>query len=148
MVKYGPSIEVTLQTHRRCPQVPGTEATRQLLAPHYQRLIVWYPPLPPGHKILKGYMEALEEEYKGGAHQVEDWTMIWLDTVPESEFEDAGTTKEFFKKWLDTTETMVAEKTITPKEMKGHWGLNEPAPAQVQRGETFADSPHRMQAWL
>jgi len=95
-------------------------------ADHYSRLLVLYPPLPPGHKILKGYMEALEEEYKGGAHQVEDWTMIWLDTVPESEFEDAGTTKDFFKNWLDTTESMVAEKLITVGEMKGHWGLNEP----------------------
>jgi len=96
-------------------------------ADHYQRFLVIYPPLPPGHKILKGYMESLEEEYKDGAHQVEDWTMIWLDTVPESEFEDAGTTKEFFKGWLDTTETMVAEKTVSVKELKGHWGLNAPA---------------------
>jgi len=96
-------------------------------ADHYQRLLVLYPPLAPGHKILKGYMEALEEEYKGGAHQVEDWTMIWLDTVKEEEFEEAGTTKEFFKGWLDTTETMVAEKTVTVAEMKGHWGLNAPA---------------------
>ena len=104
------------------------ELGKKRKADHYQRLLVLYPPLPPGHKILSGYMEALEEEYKGGAHQVEDWTMIWLDTVSEGEFEEAGTTKEFFKGWLDITETMVAEKLVTTKEMKGHWGLNAPAP--------------------
>ena len=104
------------------------ELGKKRKADHYQRLIVWYPPLPPGHKILRGYYEALEEEYKGGVHQVEDWTMIWLETVSEEEFEDAGTNKAFFKQWLDTTESMVAEKLVTTKEMKGHWGLNEPEP--------------------
>ena len=46
------------------------ELGKKRKADHYQRLIVWYPPLPPGHKILRGYYEALEEEYKGGVHQV------------------------------------------------------------------------------
>ena len=54
--------------------------------------------------------------------------LIWLETVSEEEFEDAGTNKAFFKQWLDTTESMVAEKLVTTKEMKGHWGLNEPEP--------------------
>jgi len=95
---------------------------------HYQGLIMKYPPLPKGHKILRGYAEALEEEYKNGTHQEEDWTMIWLDTVTDEEFEEANSTRDFFKAWLDITESMVAEKIVSIKELKGHWGLIEEPP--------------------
>ena len=61
-----------------------------------------------------------------GGHVVQqddDWTGIWLDTVDESEFEEAGTDKAFFKSWVDITETMVAEKAVAINELKAHWGL-------------------------
>lgn len=94
---------------------------------HYQRLLVLNPPIERGHKILKGYADALSEEYKG-AEPGEDWTMMWLNTVEDSEFDEAGTTREVFKGWLDVTESMVAEKLVTINELKSNWGCLE-APA-------------------
>ena len=106
-------------------------------ADHYQRLLLLNPPLPKGNKILKGFAEALEEEYKSG-NTGDDWTGMWLDTVEESEFEDAGTSKDFFKEWFDVTESMVAEKKVSVREMKGHWGLNE---AAVEPTRTYEPAP-------
>ena len=104
------------------------------------------------HTILKGFFEALREEYKGGVPG-DDWTMMWFNTwahsplrahaprlhvrhhylcpahvrmrthmhvwampfggsVPEGDFSSAGTSKEAFKRWLDVTESMVAEKRV------------------------------------
>jgi len=57
--------------------------------------------------------------------------MMWLNTVEDSSFEEAGTTREVFKGWLDVTETMVAEKLVTIKELKGHWGTEERPVAQA-----------------
>jgi len=106
-------------------------------AEHYQRLLLLNPPLPKGNKILKGFAEALEEEYKKDATG-DDWTGMWLDTVDESEFEAAGTSKDFFKEWFDVTESMVADKKVTVKEMKAHWGLNE---APVAQARTYEPAP-------
>ena len=50
---------------------------------------------------------------------------MWLDTVSEDEFADAGSSKEFFQKWFDVTESMVAEKKVRITELQGHWGLVE-----------------------
>ena len=132
-------------------------------ANHYQRLLLLHPPLPKGHSLLRGFAAALEEEYKNDT-QGDDWTGIWLGTVEASDFEDAGTTKvraqswpitqiappillplsscdlsaiaqAFFKEWCDVTESMVAEKKVTIKEIKGHWGLNAVARAQPRTYE-------------
>ena len=78
----------------------------------------------------------LVEEYKND-EQGEDWTGMWLDTVPEEEFDDAGSSKEFFQKWFDVTESMVAEKTVTVAEMKAAWGLN--APPEVPKKPSYAE---------
>ena len=53
--------------------------------------------------------------------------MIWLDTVPESEFDEAGTTKEFVTNWIDVTESMVAEKLVTVRPPRAKTAANEPA---------------------
>jgi len=94
---------------------------------HYQRLLIMYPPAPPNHKLLHGYSSAIEEEYKGGAHSTEDWTTLWFETLKDEDFE-GGADREAFKKWMDCTESMVAEKRISPKELKAHWGLEEAKP--------------------
>ena len=100
-------------------------------ADHYQKMILFYPPMPPGHKLLRGYYEALCEEYKGGAHQVDDWTTIWFDTTSDDDFED-GTDRDSFKRWMDVTESMIAEKLVSTAELEGHWGLKkEPVKAAV-----------------
>ena len=65
-------------------------------ADHYQKMTLFYPPMPPGHKLLRGYYEALCEEYKGGAHQVDDWTTIWFDTTSDDDFED-GTDRDLVR---------------------------------------------------
>ena len=49
----------------------------------YQTLLIFHPPMPKGHAILRGYAEALAEEYKGGAHAAEDWTMLWFEQVAD-----------------------------------------------------------------
>jgi annexin A13 len=100
-------------------------------ADHYQRLILWYPPMPLGHKVLKGYLEALAEEYKGGQQSDDDWTTIWFETVSDEDFdadgdgESDGTDRAAFKAWMDVTESMIAEKRTTINELKSRWGLNE-----------------------
>ena len=109
-------------------------------AAHYQRLLLLNPPLPKGSSILKGFAEALEEEYKKD-NSGDDWTGMWLDEVPEAEFEDAGTSKDFFKKWFDVTESMVAEKKVSVKEMMGHWGLIEEPPKQERLYEPVPLEP-------
>jgi len=98
---------------------------------YYLRLLLLNPPMPPGHKVLKGYVQALTEEYKNDASG-DDWTGMWLGTVPDEDFEEAGTSKEFFKKWFDVTESMVAEKQVSISELKGHWGLVEAAPPPAE----------------
>ena len=40
---------------------------------------------------------------------MQDWTTIWFDTLNDDDFAE-GADKEAFKKWMDTTESMVAEK--------------------------------------
>eukprot|EP00322_Chrysochromulina_rotalis_P026845 CAMPEP_0115866008 /NCGR_PEP_ID=MMETSP0287-20121206/20027_1 /TAXON_ID=412157 /ORGANISM="Chrysochromulina rotalis, Strain UIO044" /LENGTH=1093 /DNA_ID=CAMNT_0003320561 /DNA_START=29 /DNA_END=3309 /DNA_ORIENTATION=- len=106
-------------------------------ADHYQRLLLLYPPVATGHKILKGYVEALAEEYKKDATG-DDWTTLWLDNVDDADFEEAGTRRDLFKKWYDVTESLVAEKKVTIKELKGHWGVADPPPEPRQGGSVYA----------
>jgi hypothetical protein len=106
------------------------EMGKERKAEHYQKLLLLYPPMPKGHKLLKGYHAALSEEYSKDASG-EDWTTIWFDALTDDDFdvdgdgELDGTDKEAFKKWMDVTESMIVEKRASLKEMKAHWGLNE-----------------------
>eukprot|EP00900_Chrysochromulina_parva_P010576 jgi/Chrpa1/1951/Chrysochromulina_OHIO_Genome00013467-RA len=109
-------------------------------AAHYQRLLLLNPPLPKKSSILKGFADALEEEYKKD-NSGDDWTGMWLDSVDEAEFEAAGTSKDFFKKWFDVTESMVAEKKVSVKEMEAHWGLIEEPPKQERLYEPVPLAP-------
>ena len=62
--------------------------------------------------MLKGYCEALAEEYKNN-EQGEDWTTLWLNNVPEGDFAEAGIDREFFKKWCGARAEVV-EPRSTP----------------------------------
>jgi len=107
-------------------------------ADHYQRLLLWYPPMPAGHKVLKGFYESLAEEYKNGAHQSDDWTTMWWETVTDEDFdadgdgESDGTDRAAFKAWMDVTESMIAEKRVTLGELEGQWGLKEEKPPEEE----------------
>ena len=91
------------------------EMGKKSKAEHYQKLVLLYPPMPKGHKLLQGYHDALVEEYVNDESH-EDWTTVWFDGLTDADFdvdgdgELDGVNKEAFKKWMDTTESMVAEK--------------------------------------
>jgi len=89
---------------------------------YFQRLLCMYPPVPAGHQLLHDYADALTREYqKGDAGMVQ----TWVDATDASTFEAAGTTKELFDAWQDTSEACVRDKNITVGELKHSWGLNK-----------------------
>ena len=101
-------------------------------AEHYQRLLLSQPPTAKGHRLLGGFFEALTEEYKASGRAADDWTSVWFGTLADDRFEAAGTTRDVFKRWLDVTESMVAEKKVSLNELKSAWGLR-PKPALAKQ---------------
>ena len=47
---------------------------------HYRRLLVMYPPVPNGHKILEAYLAALKAEYTDGQAGI---VKMWIDASAE-----------------------------------------------------------------
>jgi len=89
---------------------------------YYRRLLTMYPPLPSGHKLLKDYIDALEAEYKKGDSGM---VKLWIEATNDSDFTDAGTKKDTFDEWQDTSEAMVRDGLITLGELKAAWGVNK-----------------------
>mmetsp|Transcript_18138 Transcript_18138/g.30301 ORF Transcript_18138/g.30301 Transcript_18138/m.30301 type:complete len:1081 (+) Transcript_18138:3-3245(+) len=93
-------------------------------AQYYRRLLMLHPPLPQGNELLAAYKEALTAEYQDGTSgMVQDW----LDSVEESEIgDDEGETKSkaVFAEWVQTTQVMIEQKTVTIRECTNYWGLN------------------------
>jgi len=98
------------------------EQGKKRRAAYYRRLLTMYPPLPQGHKLLAAYIEALFAEYQKGE---EGMVSAWLTSVDGSEFEEAGTTKEFFDDWNNTSEDAIKNKYITIGELKHSWGVTK-----------------------
>jgi len=89
---------------------------------YYRRLLCMYPPVKPGHKLLKNYIEALIAEYKDGA---EGLVTNWINDTSAADFESAGVSKENFDEWQNTSEDMVKQKLITIPELKMAWGYDK-----------------------
>jgi len=123
---YGAKIVLWKQKYET-----AKEAGKKRRTAYYQRLLTMYPPLPQGHKILVAYCEALVTEYQKGE---EGMVAAWMSTVDEKEFEDAGTSKEFFDEWNNTSELCLKEKLITVGELKHSWGVNA-------KKKTLPDAP-------
>ena len=116
------------------------EMGKKAKADHYQHLLILYPPVKLGSELLRGYAEALAEEYKGGTQSAEDWTTMWLATVQDDKLEAAGVSREFFKGWMDTTESMVRERRVAITELRGRWGLAAPR-APLKKDHTLSSMP-------
>jgi len=95
-------------------------AGKQRRTAYYRRLLTMYPPLPQGHKILEAYCEALVAEFQKGE---EGMVAAWLSSQADEVFEEAGTTKEFFDDWNNTSEDCLRKKLITVGELKHSWGI-------------------------
>ena len=109
----------------------ATEEGKARKMAYYRRLLTMYPPMPSGHKILASYVDALIAEYQKGDSGM---VALWIEATDDSEFEAAGTTKEFFDEWQNTSELLVKEKLITIGELKNAWGV-------TKRNRKLADPP-------
>ena len=99
----------------------ATAEGRERKKQYFGRLLCMYPPVPQGHALLHDYLDALTREYQKGD---EGMVKIWIDSTDAKVFEDAGTTKELFDKWQDTSEQHVKDKWITIGELKQSWGTS------------------------
>uniref|UniRef100_A0A7S2GKX4 Annexin n=1 Tax=Haptolina brevifila TaxID=156173 RepID=A0A7S2GKX4_9EUKA len=98
------------------------EAGRPRKIAYFERLLCMYPPVPSGHQLLADYAAALTSEYKNGE---EGMVGVWIQATDASTFEEAGTTKELFDEWQNTSEACVRDKNITIGELKHAWGLSK-----------------------
>jgi len=90
-------------------------------AAYYRRLLIMYPPAPPGNPLLTGYLEALEAEYENGDTGI---VKEWLDSVDAAEVgDDEGEVKSkaVLAEWVAVTANMVEQKQVPIKEMKAQW---------------------------
>jgi len=106
---------------------------------YYRRLLTMYPPFPLGHDILRKYIEALEYEYKEGNAEM---VTLWIEGLDEAKFTEAGTTKETFDKWQDTSERLVKDGDISIGELKQAWGVNKKKTTMPEQKEETSGSAY------
>ena len=104
---------------------------------YYRKLLFMYPPIPSGHKLLREYLEVLEKEYprEKGKSGDEGLSDAWIAALTDEAFAEAGTTKEIFDEWQNTSERLFKEKEVTIAELKTAWGLNK-KPKQFSEPES------------
>lgn len=107
---------------------------------YYRRLLTMYPPLPSGHKLLKEYIDALEAEYTNGDSGM---VKLWIEATNESDFTDAGTKKDTFDQWQDTSEAMVRDGHISLGELKAAWGIKKKTAALPATAPAEHETPYQ-----
>eukprot|EP00308_Calcidiscus_leptoporus_P000332 CAMPEP_0119373158 /NCGR_PEP_ID=MMETSP1334-20130426/23665_1 /TAXON_ID=127549 /ORGANISM="Calcidiscus leptoporus, Strain RCC1130" /LENGTH=1062 /DNA_ID=CAMNT_0007390837 /DNA_START=170 /DNA_END=3358 /DNA_ORIENTATION=+ len=119
----------------------ANEAGAVYKAAYYRRLLISYPPCPPGNALLIGYVEALQAEFVNGDAGI---VKEWLESVDDSEVgDDEGEVKSkaVFEEWVAVTTAMVADDKVSVKEMKAQWSKERETKSDVSIGKGKYEEP-------